>query len=981
VEFGILGPLEVRCGSVVVPIRRGLPRTILVALVLRRGHTVPSDFLVDVLWGDDLPRNPANALQIQVSYLRKAIGGAQPNASAALETRAGGYALVMEPEQIDAHRFDAAARGFTPVSDLRGGAELHGALVDVERALGLWRGDALEDVAGMDFARGEITRLEELRWVARERRMDLLLRLGRHGDAISELSELVDRMPLRERLHEQLVLALYRSGRQADALRAYAAARRTLVDELGIEPGRDLRDLEQRILRQDPSLNWVEPDEDRPAAGTIRDEPPGKSQITPSRLPVPVSPLIGRVEEITRLERLLERHRALTLTGPAGAGKTRLAIELAGRDPRQVCYVDLSPIDDPGLVAPTVAAAAGVTVTPGEDAVAAIAERLASRDVLLVLDTCEHVVAAVAHVASAPLRAGLGVQVLATSRRPLGISGEIAWPVPPLDLPSPDIAGAAEISSHAAVLLFIERATAVAPDLQLDDSVAADIAAVCIALDGLPLAIELAAARTDVLSPAAIRARLEDRFGLLVDGGTDVAERQQTLRAAIDWSFELLSDPQRTFFARLGAFPGTFSLDAALTVAGCGLDAPLELLASLVKQSMVARAGHERYRLLDTLRAYALEVLADLDADETRDRHADVYVELAERGEMEIRGVSQLEWLDLFRSDINNFRTALEWCLLTNDSTRAARIAGSLAWFWTLNGMLTEAVEHLERLVEVTAVPPSIRARCIWGYALLAASLGRLETARDAGYLAVEVARSHDDAGTAYGLNAAAVAEWALGNHDRSLAAHREAIVLLEKLDDPWGLAVCNVLLARTLFDLDDPAAATVAAMGVSDARRAGDRHVLGIALTQMGQIAIAGDDAAAAISAASEALALQERIGYTEGIVSALHVLGHAHRIGGDVDAARQDHRRALRLAVQIGHAAAMCEAVEDLARDEFVARPEFASMLLQAARAERARRGLPVRRPDTRELTDLEATLPPWTGPTAAIRDFTDLVSEVAE
>jgi predicted ATPase len=268
----------------------------------------------------------------------------------------------------------------------------------------------------------------------------------------------------------------------------------------------------------------------------------------------------------------------VTLTGPAGAGKTRLAIEVAVRHQQQSCFVDFSPIDDPGLVAPTVAAAEGVAIAPGDDPVAAIAETLASRELLMVLDTCEHVVAAAAQVASAVLHTAPGVRMVATSRRPLGVSGEVAWPVLPLDLPPPDAAGAGEIISHAAVALFIERATAVAPDLEITDA----IAAVCIALDGLPLAIELAAARTDVLSPAAIRRRLEDRFGLLVDGGSDVAARQQTLRAAVDWSFELLSVPQRTFFARLGTFAGTFGLDAALTVAGQGLEAPLELLASLV---------------------------------------------------------------------------------------------------------------------------------------------------------------------------------------------------------------------------------------------------------------------------------------------------------------------------------------------------------------------------------------------------------------
>ena len=774
-EFAILGPLEVRAPAGAVPIRRGLPRTLLIALVLRPGQTVSSDFLVELLWGDDdLPRNPANALQIQVSYLRKTLGNAEPDGAALLETRAGGYALVVDRDRVDAHRFESITKQLAPLDTLRSSETLSAALDEVNAALALWRGDALEDMADAEFARGEITRLDELRWGATERRIDLLLQLGRHSEAVGDLSELVQRLPLRERIHEQLVLALYRSGRQAEALRAYEDVRRTLSEELGLDPGPELRGLERAVLHHDPALDWTPPPSEQ-TAGQSATAPAVESSapaVAPTgRLPIPLSPLIGRDAELTRLVDLLHGHRALTLTGPAGAGKTRLAIDLAARRTEPVWYVDFSPIDDPALVAPTCAAATAVTLTPGDDAVRSIADTLASRHGLLLLDTCEHVLSAAAELASTVLRAAPNVRVLATSRRALGLSGEFAWPVPPLALPPPDAVGAGEITSHAAVRLFVERAQAVRPDLDLDDRTAADIAAICLALDGLPLAIELAAARTDLLSPAAIRSRLTDRFDLLVDGGADAAARQQTLRGAIDWSFELLTSEQGTLFARLGVFAGTFDLDAALEVAGAGLPNALELLASLVKQSMVTRAGSDRYRLLDTLRAYALGVLAELDADDTRARHATYYTQLAERGEIAIRGPEQLEWLDRFRSDINNLRAALEWSLLTGDVGQAARQAGALAWFWTLNGMLTEAIDHLERLVGAQDISAAIRAKCVWGYALLAASLGRLETARDAGYLAAELGRGcGDPAGTAYGLNAAAVAEWALGRH-RPLAA------------------------------------------------------------------------------------------------------------------------------------------------------------------------------------------------------------------
>jgi predicted ATPase/DNA-binding SARP family transcriptional activator len=956
----------------------------LIALVLRPGQTVSSDFLVELLWGDnDLPRNPANALQIQISYLRKTLGNAEPDGAALLETRAGGYALVVDRDRVDAHRFESITKQLAPLDTLRSSETLSAALDEVNAALALWRGDALEDMADAEFARGEITRLDELRWGATERRIDLLLQLGRHSEAVGDLSELVQRLPLRERIHEQLVLALYRSGRQAEALRAYEDVRRTLSEELGLDPGPELRGLERAVLHHDPALDWTPPPSEQ-TAGQSATAPAVESSVhavaPTGRLPIPLSPLIGRDAELTRLVDLLHGHRALTLTGPAGAGKTRLAIDLAARRTEPVWYVDFSPIDDPALVAPTCAAATTVTLTPGEDAVRSIADTLASRHGLLLLDTCEHVLSAAAELASTVLRAAPNVRVLSTSRRALGLSGEFAWPVPPLALPPPDAVGAGEITSHAAVRLFVERAQAVRPDLDLDDRTAADIAAICLALDGLPLAIELAAARTDLLSPAAIRSRLTDRFDLLVDGGADAAARQQTLRGAIDWSFELLTSEQGTLFARLGVFAGTFDLDAALEVAGAGLPNALELLASLVKQSMVSRAGSDRYRLLDTLRAYALGVLAELDADDTRARHATYYTQLAERGEIAIRGPEQLEWLDRFRSDINNLRAALEWSLLTGDVGQAARQAGALAWFWTLNGMLTEAIDHLERLVGAQDISAAIRAKCVWGYALLAASLGRLETARDAGYLAAELGRGcGDPAGTAYGLNAAAVAEWALGHHDRSLRAHAEAIELLAKIEDQWGLAVCKVLQARTLFDRHDPDAPQVAREGVEHARRAGDLHVLGIALTQIAQLAIADGDPSAAVSGAAEALDLQEQIGYTEGTVSALHVLGQAHRLAGDVNKARALHRRALALASRIGHAAAMCEAMEDLARAEAPEQPGFACALLRAARAEREARGVPLRQRDAEDLLALERALPSTEDAAGQDHTFTSLVEEL--
>ena len=354
------------------------------------------------------------------------------------------------------------------------------------------------------------------------------------------------------------------------------------------------------------------------------------------------------------------------------------------------------------------------------------------------LDTCEHVVGAVAALVGRILRLARDIRVLATSRRPLGITGEIAWPVPPLALAPPSAASLDDAAGYPAIELFVERAAAVRPDFELTDANAADIAAICLALDGLPLAIELAAARADVLAPQAIRARLMNRFELLVDGSSDVSARQQTLRAAIDWSAELLDEDQRSFFARLGVAAGNFDLDAAAAITQTGIDRALADLTSLVRQSMVAVVGDDRYRLLDTLRAYALERLDDLDADATRDRHADYHVNLAERAERGIQGPDQLDWLDRLRACVPDHRAALEWLVSTGDGFRAARLAGALGWFWTLDGMLAEACRRLDQVLAFDDLPAAVRGKAVWSRALLAASLGELAAAGDLAQEAVD---------------------------------------------------------------------------------------------------------------------------------------------------------------------------------------------------------------------------------------------------
>ena len=967
VQFGILGPLQVRAGDNVLEVRRGRPRTLLTALVLRAGETVSAGTLMELLWGDEPPRNPANALQIQVSYLRKVLapcGGAR-----VLVTRPGGYALDVAPEQVDATRFERMVRQASRLA-VQGGLAGASARVDtLDAALALWRGEALSDVAGEEFALGDIARLDELRWAAVEGRNDLLLSLGRHHEVLAELGRLVFAHPLRERFHEQLMLALYRSGRQADALRAYEQARDILVNELGVDPGPGLQRLERQVLAQDRALEWSPPQGEE-AVATAPSTMSSLPGLAAPALPIPVTDLVGREAETARVRDLLRRSRVVTLTGPGGTGKSRLALEVARAESAdiQVWYVDLGTAASPELVPLTVAAALGVATSPEEDAREAVSLALSLQDGLLLLDTCEHVIVGAAELVARVLARGAEVRVLATSRTPLRLTAEMAWPVPPLALSPPGARTAEEVASFPAVRLFLERASGKRLGFTLTDDNAGDVAAICHGLDGLPLAIELAAARADVLTPAAIRARLENRFEFLVDGGRDLAARQQTLRSAIDWSFDLLEDDQRRFFARLAVFAGSFGLDAAISVAGDGFRDPLGLLASLVRQSMVVVVGDDRYRLLDTLRAYAAGLVegppgpAAEDAVAIRRRHAEYYATRAEVADSRIRGPGQAASLSDLRTDLPNFRTALQWSLGCGQGQLAARLTGALAWFWTLSGMLDEAVQYHDRAMAVPDLPVLVRAKVLWGGGLLAASLGHLERARALGAESVRLAREAGDAAAiGAALNTLAVAQWALGECEAAVVSHAEAIRHFGVAGHDWGRAVCTVLRTRTALDTGEPGADRMAREALALARACGDQHVVGIALEQIARAELASGRPDAAAAAAAEALAAQESIGYTEGTIAALHLLGASRLASGRHAEARELHLRALALASRIGHAAAVCEAVEELARIAVAERSsEEALRLLRACREERRRRNLPRRPPDQRALDELACSAP---------------------
>ncbi|MFD5544147.1 BTAD domain-containing putative transcriptional regulator, partial [Streptomyces sp. NPDC127079] len=638
-RFGILGPLDLRTDDG-TPLDPGgpRPRALLALLLLDAGRAVSTRRLIDGLYGAEPPAGAANALQSQISRLRRRLA---PHAE--IEAGATGYRLVTPRDSVDAHRFEelsAAGRAALAAGDhTRAAARLR-------EALALWRGPALPDLPD---AGAEAARLEELRLAAVQDRIEAELALGGGAELVPELRALLAGRPLSERLYGQLMRALHASGRPAEALTVFEEARRALADELGADPSPELAELHLELLR-----------------GTGPERP---------RLPVQLTRFVGREPELTRIAALLADARLITLTGPGGAGKTRLAIEAAQHHPA-ACLVELAPLTDGARIPYAVLAALGVREglrTPAADTTDRLLAALEDRELLLVLDNCEHLVAQAAEVVSLLLAVCPGVRVLATSRESLGITGEILVPVPPLP-PEP------------AVRLFLDRARAVRPGFDGH----ARVPGICAALDGLPLAIELAAARLRTLTPDELADRLDDRFRLLSRGDRAKAPRHRTLRAVVEWSWDLLDEEERELARRLTVFSGGATLAAVEAV--CGLPYPEDVLASLVEKSFV-EVSEGRYRMLETIRAFAAEEPRDLG-----DAHAAYFLRLAEEAEPHLRGGGQLRWLARLAAEHGNLDAALGH-LVRHDTDGALRLMGPLSWFWRLRGLHGERVATARALL------------------------------------------------------------------------------------------------------------------------------------------------------------------------------------------------------------------------------------------------------------------------------------------
>ncbi|MEU0271739.1 BTAD domain-containing putative transcriptional regulator [Streptomyces sp. NPDC006307] len=678
-RYRVLGATQaLRPDGTEAPLAGPRLRALLTALAAAAGRTVPVAGLAAHVWPDDdpadaLPADETAALQALVGRLRRALG------RDAVRSEPGGYRLVARPEDIDLFRFErlaADAAAALAAGDPAAAARL------LDEALGLWRGPALADLPGRD--RDPLAVRARLRHTeARRARLAAEVALGRPQDALPGLAELVADRPLDEPLAALRIRALRAAGRPAEALQAYEEVRAGLAARLGTAPGPELRALHAELLAADKEPKPAEAPDSRRAP-----RPPAP----PGNLRARLTSFIGRDTELAALAEAVRRHRLVTLLGPGGVGKTRLALETADTAdttdrPDGVWIAELAPVRDEDAVVETVLTALGAreplrwnTDGRARDPLAHLLEHCGRRRLLLVLDNCEHVIGAAARLADTLLAACPGVTVLATSREPLGVPGEAVRPVEPLP-------------EDAALRLLAERGAAARPGFDVSDDPDA-CAEICRRLDGLPLGIELAAARLRALTPRQIADRLDDRFRLLTGGSRTALPRQQTLRAVVDWSWDLLDAVERVVLRRLAVFSGGCSLPLAEEV--CAEPDTLERLASLVDKSLVvadpAPDGTMRYRLLETVADYAAARLAEAgERETTARRHLTAHRELARTGDRELRGPRQTEWLNTFETEHDNLRAALRTAVELGEEQEGLCLALSLNWFWQLRGHQSDA--------------------------------------------------------------------------------------------------------------------------------------------------------------------------------------------------------------------------------------------------------------------------------------------------
>jgi len=1035
-KFRVLGPLEVTRGDQTLALGGAKQRALLAILLIEANHVVGLERLAELLWRDEAPATSDHIIEVYVSQLRRAL---EPTGAPyrVLLRKPSGYQLQLSPDELDAAEFQhllEAAKSAPP-------EQAEGLLT---RALDMWRGPALADFSGEPFAVSESARLNELRLHAREERIENELALGRHGQLVGELQALVDEHPLRERLCGQLMLALYRSGRQAEASDLYQRTRARLVDELGMEPGPDLQVLLKRILQQDAGLaaapsrpstpalptgtvtflltdvegstrrwdrnpaamreamaahdavlgrlvgayggmqiesgregdsvlaaftkasdavagavamqrelaahEWPEGadmhirvaihsgeaevrdghyygpavyrcarllatghgdqvlltqatrdlaidalpegvglrdlgahrlrDLERPegvfqviAPGLRAEFPPIKS-MDPRRHNLPVSPtaFIGRDRELADIKERLAANRMLTLIGAGGTGKTRLALQAAAdliegfKD--GVWLVELASLSEPELVAQTAAEAIGVREEAGRPILKTLCDWLKDKDLLLLVDNCEHLIPAVVSLADRVLRECRQVRLLATSRAALRVNGEAIMRVGPLD-------------ERDSVVLFADRSSAAQPAFRLTDDNAKSVTEICRRVEGIPLAIELAAGRARMMAPAEILKRLQESFGVLSGGSRSADARHETLRAAMDWSYWLLNEEEQRLFRRASVFTGGFTLDAAEAVcSGDGVASVLELVGQLVDKSLLApqetEDGGTRYAMLETVREYGRSHLAEHEELETlQEKHATYFGQLVEAAREKIAGPERRRWLQVLGADVDNLRSVFEVESVLPEIKLA--LASGLADFWEARAEYSEGRARLDAALARSPEPSTVRSEALQAAGLLA---------------------------------------WAQGDQTAAAAYTDEGLALSRLLNDSEGEARCLQQLGQIAVQGEDFAAAgKYLDQALEIAVRHGYGQIQALCEWRLGLVALFTKDVVGAARHFQTSLDLSRRRRDVETVAMSLLMLGNIALRQDRLNQARAHLRESLEIQRLEGSSRSIANLFESLA------------------------------------------------------------------
>ena len=891
----VLGPLEVLLAGCKVPVGGRKQRTVLAVLAMRANRIVAVDELVEAVWDDAAPARPVAVLQVYAANIRKLL---EPQRSpGAASTRVvsspSGYSLRVTERELDL--LDAESL-LTAAHSAANDGDLPTARRELRAATALWRGGAFPDLVDVPDLQPELVALEERRLTAWEDLLELDLAMGEHGLVIAESEDLITRYPFRERLWTARVLGLWRSQRQAEALHACRVARRRFMDELGADPGPMLRELEQAVLRHDPTL-------DRSASSRV---PVRHGRL--SNLPAPLSKLIGRVRERTELVELLAsgQPRLITLTGPGGIGKTRLALAAAQTSGAHftdgVCWVALDRLSRPDQVLESVAAALSVPTVGAGELSHRVAGFLRFRRLLLLLDNFEQVLDAWPLVVEL-LAAAPGLTALVTSRVALEVTGEQVYAVPPLSLPVLHPAPTtASLQTSEAASLLLQRARLADHRFRLSTDDAEPLARICHRLDGLPLALELAAARILELPPAALLTALTDALGVLTGGPRDVTDRQRTLQSTIAWSYELLPDDVRQVFSALGVFsspPDTTAISSVLDQRQEGtLDQSLQ---SLVRASLIRLADGRptaRVVMLQTVRAFAVERLSTHPLAATyRERHARHYMQLAETTAPALSGPAQVQVFHALDEDSTEFDQALEWAVDpgqdVSDGEIAKRLIGALWHYWEIAGHVEQPRRFAERSLEQgRQLPPGLQGAALVGIGTLSWLAGDYSRAADQHGQAVEqYLAANDQSGVAWALMCLATQDLSRGHTAAADKHARESLLLGREVKDARTCACALMTLGLiALFAGEHSEAQEHNGEALAFARQVGDRWIASLVLINMADVAYTTGDYLKASAHLQDVLDIAVDM-------HDRHISVHAVEAVGELKLRLDQHRRAVHL------------------------------------------------------------------------------------